>query len=285
MKTGLSRDDLLTWFKMIDEGPFESLSCGERVHGPTFDMRILLSAAAAATSRVEITPTLYVLPMHNAVRVAKEIASLNVISGGRVKKVVVGYGGRPQDYEAVGATYNGRYQRMDHQVHTLKQVWSGQEMIEDAGSIGPDLTPEEHPLVLTGAIGPKSISRGGGWADGLYAWSGNGIKQELAAAFSQMEEAFEKNGRSQKPYRMGGFWCTLADNGQQKLFDYVFEYLSIAGREIAQMMAESVSRNSEESILKALHNAESVGCEEVFLVPATAEIQEIERLSDLVRRR
>ena len=51
------------------------------------------------------------------------------------------------------------------------------------------------------------------------------------------------------------------------------------------MMAESVSRNSEESILKALHNAESVGCEEVFLVPATAEIQEIERLSDLVRRR
>ena len=158
-------------------------------------------------------------------------------------------------------------------------------MIEDAGSIGPDLTPEEHPLVLTGAIGPKSISRGGGWADGLYAWSGNGIKQELAAAFSQMEEAFEKNGRSQKPYRMAGFWCTLADNGQQKLFDYVFEYLSIAGREIAQMMAESVSRNSEESILKALHNAESVGCEEVFLVPATAEIQEIERLSDLVRRR
>ena len=171
MKTGLSRDDLLTWFEMIDEGPFESLSCGERVHGPTYDMRMLLSAAAAATSRVEITPTLYVLPMHNAVRVAKEIASLNVISGGRVKKVVVGYGGRPQDYEAVGATYNGRYQRMDHQVHTLKQVWSGQEMIHDAGSIGPDLTPEEHPLVLTGAIGPKSISRGGGWADGLYALS------------------------------------------------------------------------------------------------------------------
>ena len=79
MKPGLSRDDLLTWFKIIDDGPFESLSCGERVHGPTFDMRLLLSAAAAATTRVEITPTLYVLPMHNAVRVAKEIASLNVI--------------------------------------------------------------------------------------------------------------------------------------------------------------------------------------------------------------
>ena len=285
MKPGLSRDDLLTWFKIIDDGPFESLSCGERVHGPTFDMRLLLSAAATATTKVEITPTLYVLPMHNAVRVAKEIASLNVISGGRVKKVVLGYGGRPQDYEAVGAAYNGRYQRMDHQVQTLKQVWSGQEIIEGAGSIGPDLAPEEHPLLLTGAIGPKSISRGGGWADGLYAWSGNGEAQELATAFSLMEEAFEKNERSQKPYRLGGFWCTLADSGQQKLFDYVFEYLSIAGQEIAQMMAESVSRSSEQAILDALDNAESAECDEVFLVPATAEIQEIERLSNLVIRR
>ena len=107
---------------------------------------VIISAAATATKRVEITPTLYVLPMHNAVRVAKEIATLNVISGGRVKKVVLGYGGRPQDYEAVGAVYNGRYQRMDHQVRTLKQVWSGHEIIEGAGSIGPDLAPEEHPF-------------------------------------------------------------------------------------------------------------------------------------------
>ena len=174
---------------------------------------------------------------------------------------------------------------MDHQVQTLKQVWSGQEIIEGAGSIGPNLTPEEQPLLLTGAIGPKSISRGGGWADGLYAWSGNGEAQELASAFSRMEEAFEKNERIQKPYRLGGFWCTLADSGQQKLVDYVFEYLSIAGQEIAQMMAESVSRSSEKTILDALDNAESAECDEVFLVPATAEIQEIERLSNLVIRR
>src|SRR5210317_2484989 len=105
MKAGLTREDYFNWFRAIDEGPFHALSCGERVHGPTYDMRVVLSAAAAATSRVEITPTLYVLPMHSATRVAKEVASLDVLSGGRVNKICVGYGGREQDYAAIGASY------------------------------------------------------------------------------------------------------------------------------------------------------------------------------------
>ena len=98
MKAGLCRDDYLAWFKAIDQGPFHSLSCGERVHGPTFDMRVLLSGAAIATERVEITPTLYVLPMHSATQVAKEIATLDMLSGGRVNNVAVGYGGREKEY-------------------------------------------------------------------------------------------------------------------------------------------------------------------------------------------
>ncbi len=102
MKEGLTRADYLAWFKCIDEGPFDSLSYGERVLGPTYDMRVLLSAAAAVTERVEINATLYVLPMHNAVRVAKEIATLDVISDGR-PSITVGFGGREKDFAADGA--------------------------------------------------------------------------------------------------------------------------------------------------------------------------------------
>ena len=75
MKAGLSREDYQAWFKAVDAGPFHSLCCGERIHGPAMDMRMVLAAAAMATTRVEISPTLYVLPMHSATRVAKEIAS------------------------------------------------------------------------------------------------------------------------------------------------------------------------------------------------------------------
>jgi alkanesulfonate monooxygenase SsuD/methylene tetrahydromethanopterin reductase-like flavin-dependent oxidoreductase (luciferase family) len=285
MKSGLTRDDYLRWFRAVDEGPFHSISCGERVHGPSYDMRVVLSAAAAATSRVEITPTLYVLPMHSAVRVAKEIATLDILSGGRVRQVALGYGGRPQDYEAVGASYQGRYGRMDRQVAMLREVWSGHEIVSGGGGIGPEPTVPGGPRLLAGVLGPKSMERCAAWADGLYAWSGNGEQSELDHAFAMANAAWERAGREQAPYRMGGFWFTLANEGRQKLYDYVYEYLAIAGPEIAKMMAESVHRYTADAVRMALDNAEAAGCEEVFLVPATAEIEELERLQKLLESR
>ena len=56
MKAGLTREDYLAWFKAIDEGPYHALSCGERVHGPTYDMRVVLAAAAMATDAVPTRP-------------------------------------------------------------------------------------------------------------------------------------------------------------------------------------------------------------------------------------
>jgi alkanesulfonate monooxygenase SsuD/methylene tetrahydromethanopterin reductase-like flavin-dependent oxidoreductase (luciferase family) len=285
MKANLSREDYLAWFKSIDEGPFHALSCGERIHGPTYDMRVVLAAAAMATTRVEITPTLYVLPMHSATRVAKEVATLDILSGGRVKSVAVGYGGREKDYEAVGARFQGRYGKMDRQVEEMRKVWSGEEIVAGGGMIGPTMTNPGGPRLLAGAMGPKSIERCAQWADGLYAWSGNGEEQELSRTFAMAEAAWERAGREQTPYRMGGFWYTLADNGQQKLYDYVYEYLAIAGAEIATMMAESVHRSSADAVLAALDNAEAAGCEELFMVPATAELSEVDRLSELLARR
>lgn len=285
MKAGLDREDYIAWFKAVDEGPFHSLSCGERVHGPTYDMRVLLSAAAMATERVEITPTLYVLPMHNATSVAKEVATLDILSGGRVNNVAVGYGGRELDYEAVGARFKGRYGRMDRQVEQMQRVWNGEEIVSGGGFIGPEPTWERPPRLLAGAMGPKSIERCAQWADGLYAWSGNGEQEELARTFGMADAAWERAGRQAAPYRLGGFWYTLAENGQQRLYDYVYEYLAIAGPEIARMMAESVHRSSADALLQGLDNAEAAGCEEVFLVPATADLVEVHQLSELLLAR
>lgn len=285
MKPGLTREDYQQWFKAVDDGTFHAVSCGERVHGPTYDMRVVLSAAAMATENVEITPTLYVLPMHNAVRVAKEIATLDILSGGRMQQVTVGYGGREKDYQAYGAKFVGRYGRMDRQVEEMRRVWAGEEIIEGGGTIGPALASPAGPRLLAGAMGPKSIERCAAWADGLYAWSGNGEQQELANTFAMADAAWERAGRDIVPYRMGGFWYTLADGGQQKLYDYVYEYLAIAGADIATMMAESVHRNSVDAVKEALDNAEAAGCEELFMVPATAELAEIDRLKELLATR
>lgn len=285
MKSGLDRATYLEWFRRIDQGPFDSLSCGERVHGPTVDMRVLLAAAAACTERVEITPTLYVLPMHSAARVAKEVASLQLLAPGRVNRICVGYGGREKDYAAVEAPFEGRYGRMDRQVEALRRVWRGEEIVEGGGPIGPRPEQPEGPDLLAGVLGPKSIRRCMRWANGLYAWSGNGERGELESAFQRADQAWDEAGRSGRPYRLGGFWCSLAENAQQRLHDYVYDYLAIAGHEIAEWMANSVSRSTPDAVREGLDNAEAAGCEEVFLVPATADLAEIDRLAEVVAAR
>ena len=284
MKEGLTREDYLAWFKHIDQGPFISLSCGERIHGPTYDMRILLAAAAATTENVEINTTLYVLPMHNAVRAAKEIATLDVISGGRLT-VTVGYCGRPLDYEAVGAQYKGRHARMDEQIAQMKSVWAQQPVIDAGGPIGPVPVQKGGPKILTGAMGPKGIARSAQWADGIYAWSGNGEQHELENTLALADQEWQKAGRSDKPYRLGGFWYSLTDNGQENLYNYVYKYLEIAGKDIATYMAGTVNRSNVDAVKEAIDNVEAAGCEELMLSPVTADLTEIDRLVDIIESR
>jgi len=285
MKTGLRRDDYMAWFKAVDEGPFYSLCCGERVHGPAMDMRLLLAAAAAATSRIEICPTPYVLPMHNATRVAKEIATLDVLCDGRLRQVSVGYGGRKQDYQAVGARFAGRHARMDRQIEEMRRVWRGEDMVAGAGPIGPAPSLAAGPKLLAGTMGPKSIERCAQWADGLYAWSFNAEKDELEGAFATADAAWERARRPHRPSRLGGCWYTLANDGQQKLYDYIYNYMAIEGHEIATKLAQSVNRSAPDRVRAALDNAEAAGCEAFFLVPATAEMVEVELLADILATR
>ena len=67
----MDRETMFEWFRRVEEGPFSSISCGERMIGPSVEMCSTLAAAAARTERVRIVPSLYVLPMHPAVWVAR----------------------------------------------------------------------------------------------------------------------------------------------------------------------------------------------------------------------
>lgn len=280
-KAEIDRGVLLDWCRAADAGPFESLSCGERIMGPAVDMRVMLAAAAALTERVRIVPSLYVLPMHSAVRAAKEIATLDVISAGRVT-VTVGVGGRPNDYKAVGASFSRRHQRMDEQVAEMKRIWAGEPPFEGADPVGPRPVQAGGPPILIGAMGPKAIRRGAEWADGIYAFSMNGVQSEMEGMLGTARAAWKEAGRSSGPYQAGGFWYSLADDAEKKLREYVFKYLEIAGPDGARAVANMMTRSSPEAVREGLENMRAAGCEECYMVAATHEISEVERLLPLL---
>jgi alkanesulfonate monooxygenase SsuD/methylene tetrahydromethanopterin reductase-like flavin-dependent oxidoreductase (luciferase family) len=167
----------------------------------------------------------------------------------------------------------------------MKRIWAGEPAFEGGEEIGPRPYQKGGPPILVGAMGPKSINRISKWADGIYGFAMNGEQSSSQYFFTAADKAWIDAGRTTAPYKMGGFWYSLADNGEQQLKDYVFDYLKIMGEEHARNTANSMTRFTPDAIMGALNATEAAGAEEVFLVPATADIKEVDRIASLIAKR
>jgi alkanesulfonate monooxygenase SsuD/methylene tetrahydromethanopterin reductase-like flavin-dependent oxidoreductase (luciferase family) len=284
MEPDITRRTLVDWCQAIEAGPFSSLSCGERISGSdAMEMRVMLAGAAMLTETVRIVPSLYVLPMHSAVWAAKEVATLDVLSNGRVD-LVVGTGGRPQDYRAVGAEWAGREGRLEEQVATMRRIWAGEPAFEGGEPVGPRPVQAGGPKVIGGFAGPKAIARSARWADGLYGFSITGEAGEIRQKMETAESAWTAAGRAERPWKIGGFWYSLCDDAEAQLRRYVFDYLRIAGDEVARQVAGSMTRFTPEVVLQTMRAMQATGVDELYMVPASADVAEVERLAELVAR-
>jgi len=280
----MDRATMFEWFRRIEEGPFSGISCGERMVGTSVEMGSTLAAAAARTERIRIVPTLYVLPMHPAVWVAKHAATLDLISGGRVT-ITVGVGGRPHDYRCMERSMEGRHALMDEQVAKIRSIWAGELPFEGTEAVGPLPVQPGGPPILAGVMGPKATKRAAKWADGVYSWSGHGDRDDMAGQLARVREAWDLAGRTEAPQHMAGFWCSLAPNAPQRLHDYVYKYVKVASEDLARAMAKMQTRSNPDAVREALDAYEELGVEEVMLNTATAELAEIDGLLEVMEKR
>jgi alkanesulfonate monooxygenase SsuD/methylene tetrahydromethanopterin reductase-like flavin-dependent oxidoreductase (luciferase family) len=190
------------------------------------------------------------------------------------------------DYRAVGASFARRHQRMDEQVDRMRAIWRGEAPLPGADPVGLRPSRAGGPPILAGVMGPRAFARAARWADGVYVWSGNGERHEIARFLQMADEAWSKAQRPAAPRRIGGFWLSLASgDAQAKLRQYVFDYTRVFGEAAARALASTVTRSTPGAVREALDNLEAAGCEECFLVPATAELAEVERAAEIVGRR
>ena len=280
----LSREVMLEWFRRVDAGPFSTISCGERMVGSSVDMMATLAAAAAVTERVRIVPTLYVLPMHPAIKVAKHAATLDLISGGRTT-ITVGIGGRAHDYRCMEKEPVRGYAKMDEQVAKIRSIWAGELPFEGTEPVGPRPVQSGGPPILAGVTGPKGIARASKWADGIYSWSGNGVAAELGRQLELVSAAWNDSGRDSEPQRVAGFWYCLAPQADERLKAYVYKYIVVMGEEIAKAMGATVDRSSPDAVRASLDAYEELGVEECWLNSATADTAEIDGILEVIEKR
>ena len=137
---GLAPDRLLAYARHAEECGFEGLYLPEHLvlhpgatlgpmtlpaTTPYLDPVDALAFVAAATSRLLLGTGVLLLPYHHPVPLAKRLATVDLLSGGRVRLLTVGVGALPGEARAVGVDFASRGRRADEAIDVLRLLWSG----------------------------------------------------------------------------------------------------------------------------------------------------------------
>lgn len=282
MLDGTAGPQMLDWARRIEADGYATVGFGERVAYHNLDMHTALTAAAAVTERVAIASTVVVLPMQSEVAVAKQAATLDVLSGGRYV-LGVGVGGRSEDYRAVGGSFERRWARLDQQIGRIRRLWAGEEIGEGLGPLGP-LPIQEAVPVFSGSMGPKATARAAVWADGIMGFVTDPSPDALGGAALAATRAWTDARRNVAPRMWTSWWFALGEGAAERLRAYAMSYLGVFGPELAGALADSCSVSSEDALLRGLEAAQTAGYEEVQLVPTTADLAELDRLAAVISR-
>ena len=172
-RTGV--DDQDRYRLLVDELErlrFDSLWVSERINAPGPDPTVAMAIAAARTERLKVGMSVMVLPGRNPVVLAKELASLDVLSGGRLLPAF-GLGvANLAEHQAFGVRREDRAPMFDEALTLMRRLWSGEEISHegrffDIESVRVRPRPVQQPLeVWMGGVAPSELKRVGRLADG-----------------------------------------------------------------------------------------------------------------------
>jgi len=184
----------------MEELRFDSLWLSERIGGEAPDPLVALSYAAGRTKRLKIGMSVMVLPGRNPIVLAKELATLDRLSGGRLLPAF-GLGvADPHEQQAFGVERGARAKMFDEAMQVLRGCWAadplthhGEHFHYDALQVLPKPL-QQHVDVWLGGIAPSELRRVGRLADG---WLPSFVTPDDAARGREAIEATcAEHGRS-----------------------------------------------------------------------------------------
>ena len=233
---------ILDWARRADAGPFSSLGCLDRLVYRNYDALTMLTAAAAVTQRIRLMTTVLVAPLRNPIVLAKQAASIDALSNGRLT-LGLGVGGREDDYLAASANFHDRGRRLDAQLKLMKQIWMGDRVSADVGPIGPAPIRSGGPELLIGGYSPESIRRLVRWGDGFIAGGGAGPAQ-IKELYPKIEDAWQAAHRQGKPRLVAAFYCALEADAGGRAATYIRDYYGFLGPR-AENMVNALTLSAE----------------------------------------
>ncbi|MAG55396.1 MAG: F420-dependent oxidoreductase [Planctomycetes bacterium] len=165
-----SRDPYAETFelaRLAEEEGFDTATIGHHhfMPGNQSDPLTFMSAVAARTTTLRIGTGIFLLPAHNPVRVAEQVATIDQISGGRIS-LGVGSGWWPLEYQVHGSDFRERGARMEEALEILRLVWSEEETAFDGRfwqfpelTVHPRPVQSPHPPIWVAGVVDAAVER------------------------------------------------------------------------------------------------------------------------------
>jgi alkanesulfonate monooxygenase SsuD/methylene tetrahydromethanopterin reductase-like flavin-dependent oxidoreductase (luciferase family) len=273
---GVKPAQILDFARRADAGPFTTLTMIDRLVFDNFEPLVTLAAVAVATTKVKLMPSVLLAPLRNTAWLAKQAATLDSISGGRLV-LGLGVGARGDDFVAAGAALRGRGRHFEEQIRTMKRIWSGESYSDEVGPIGPPPGRSGGPLLMIGGYHPDAINRVR-WADG-YVTGGRPVN-ELRQFYDMAESAWHDEGRAGKPLVQSGIPFALGEKALESAIAFGQKYYAFMGANVARRTAAILKTPDE--IREAIKAFQDIGTDELTFSPGVADLDQVDRLADIV---
>lgn len=228
-----SSDQVRDGVALLDRLEYDSVWVGDHVEfpAPILDPLLQIAQAAAHSGRLLFGTSVFLLPLRHPVPVAKQIATLDRLTGGRLV-FGVGVGGEfPNEYAACGVPVEERGARLSEAIPLLKALWSG-ERVRGEGRFYP--TPEVRqlptptqpggPPIWCGGRAPAALRRIGRMADG---WVSYVVTPEMyREGLEAIAAAAEAASRTLESFGTSHLLFTRIDDRYEDSLEHATEHLS-----------------------------------------------------------
>jgi len=275
---GRPAGSIAEWARRAERAGFSSLGTIGRIVFDCYEELVMLGVAAGATERIRLATTVLIGPVRETVLLAKQAATLDALSGGRLA-LGLGVGWRDDDFRATGAAgYHERGRRLDEQVALLRRTWTGTPPAEALDAVGPPPAREGGPEIWLGGAAPPALRRAGRLADAFIAMPG--AEEQVRSHYGTVCEAAERAGRTPPRLVVTGYFA-LGD--QERAVRNVDAYYRFGGQGFVDAMVSALL-TSPAAIEGAIETGRKLGAAELFLWPQLDEVSEVDALADIALR-
>ena len=282
---GIDRPRIRRFLERAEALGFESAWVVEQVLGtlPCLEPVQLLSWAAALTSRIRLGTAVLLTPLRSPVHLAKSLATLDQLSGGRLD-VGIGLGGNPKIYAAFGISAARRVARFNEGLRLMQALWTeprvtfgGEFWQLENAALEPKPLQRPHPPLWVGAHHPDAFRRSVAWAKGFMG-AGSATTATFAKEVALLRKLLTETGRDPGSIEIGKRVYVGVDRDRDRAGRRMAEYFGgFYGR--AELAAEVSVWGSVDQVVAGLREVTAAGAELVMLNPVFDEVEQLEVLA------